>query len=201
MRIRTTIWRMLIIAVAIGCGGSSGIGGVGDDADVTRTATDPTGDTFGGSPSPWDVTALTLERGADGIDALLDFSRDVVAPMNNDTSAVIAFLDLDLDQQPSTGAGSTVDEFRSDGRSTGLGVDATVNFNDLADDGTVAVVDAQGRTLGRVKPTFEGRRIRVHLPSSVLANDDGFLNAAAIVGRRSRPSDIVPNDGHLSLAR
>jgi hypothetical protein len=46
---------------------------------------------------------------------------------------------------------------------------------------------------------FAGRRITVRVPKLFLGDDDGFLNASAIVGTARRPTDIVPETGHLTL--
>ena len=39
----------------------------------------------------------------------------------------------------------------------------------------------------------------VRVPRSMLGDDDGYVNAAAIVGIVGAPSDIVPAEGHLTL--
>jgi hypothetical protein len=169
------------------------------DGAASATVVDENGDTFPSSGVPWDLTALTIARDAGGITAHLDLSRDVIAPTSGDVSAVIGFLDLDLDQNPATGGIAVADEFRTDGGSTQLGVDARVDLSEFAGDFTVAVSDSHGIVVGRVRPVFDGRRITIRIPRALLGNDDGFLNAAAIVGSAGRPSDFVPNSGHLTL--
>ena len=44
-----------------------------------------------------------------------------------------------------------------------------------------------------------GKRITVRVPTEMLADDDGYVSAAAIVGVAGAPSDIVPQAGHLAL--
>jgi hypothetical protein len=39
----------------------------------------------------------------------------------------------------------------------------------------------------------------VRVPRSILADDDGYVSAAAIVGIVGAPSDIVPAVGNLTL--
>lgn len=171
------------------------------DADKSATVSDLLGDTFGTIGVQWDLTALTIARGPDGITATLDFSQDAISPMNGDPSAAIGFLDLDLDQDPATGGTAVADEFRRDGGSTGLGVDARVNLALYAADGSVAVTDAVGNQTGRVTPTFDGHRITILIPKALLANDDGYLNASAVAGVVGRATDMIPEGGHLTLAR
>lgn len=172
----------------------------GADERVSSTVTDPAGDTFAGAGTRWDLIALTIVRDVDAITARLDFTNDVVSPATGDPAAVITLLSFDLDQDPTTGIPAAVDEFRQDGGSTGLGVDAFVSFGALANDGSAPVMDSHGAVLGRVTPTFEGTHIVVDIPLELLGNDDGYVNAAAIVGIIGSPTDFVPNAGHLALS-
>jgi hypothetical protein len=63
------------------------------------------------------------------------------------------------------------------------------------------VTDALGNQTGRVRPTFDGHRITIVIPKALLANDDGYLNAAAVAGVVGRATDMIPDRGHLTLAR
>lgn len=173
---------------------------LGSSNDV-QSVTDPQGDTFGTSGTQWDLTGLTVQRDGAGVTATLEFAQDVISPLSGEPSATTAFLDLDLDQNPATGGPAIADEFRHDGESTGLGVDARVALIAEHGDGSVAVLDGSGQEIGRVVPTFDGRRITVRIPKALLGNDDGFLDAAAITGTVGVPTDIVPQTGHLTLAR
>lgn len=183
-------------------GGGGGGGGGPTTGSISATVVDPTGDTFDMLSDPWDLTALTIRRDTAGITAELSFSRDVISPVSGDAAATVALLDLDLDQDPATGRIAWTDLFRPPGgHSTGLGVDRWVNLLVFAADGSVAVLDADNRVRGRVTPVFAGRRITIRIPRALLANDDGFVNAAAIVGMLGRPTDLIPESGHLTLER
>lgn len=166
--------------------------------DATATADDPTGDTF--TPgATWDITGLTLAREPNLVTVMLDFSRDVVPPATGDATALLAFVDLDLDQSTSTGSSAMVDEYRQDGSSTALGVDARINLAAPGDDGTIPITDGLGRETGRVAPIYAGKRVTVHVPTAMLGDDDGYVSAAALVGIAGAPSDLVPQAGHLEL--
>jgi hypothetical protein len=190
------------LALVAACGGSADGPAAPNDDDVpdasVAVVADPTGDTFETTGVQWDVTELRIERGAEDITVRLELSRDVISPAAGDPLGLIAVLDLDLDQNPATGGIAVVDEFRRDGGSTGLGVDAVVSLSDFVD-GTTPVVDGRGVVTGRVRPVFEGRHVTVTIPRALLGNDDGYVNAAAIVGITGRPTDIAPNAGRLSL--
>jgi hypothetical protein len=119
--------------------------------------------------------------------------------MSGDTSAIIGFVEFDLDQNEVTGGGSVVDVFRQDGGTTALGVDATVDMSLFGADSTVAVYDSLAQVTGRIKPVFAGRSLTIRVPRAMLANDDGYVDAAAIAGSVHRPTDFAPQGGHLTL--
>jgi hypothetical protein len=170
----------------------------GGTYDAIATAHDPAGDTFGAA-AKWDVTGMTVAREPDVLTVMLDFSHDVVPPTSRDPSALLAFVDLDVDQDFSTGSPAMADEFRQDGRSTELGVDARINLAAPDENGRIAVTDGFGLETGRVTPVYAGKRVTVRVPTTMLADDDGYVSAAAIVGVAGAPSDIVPEVGHLTL--
>jgi plastocyanin len=162
-------------------------------------AADPVGDTFGGGGVQWDLTALTISRDTGGITVALSFSRDVLSPMSGDPTAMVGFVDFDVDRDSATGFTAAVDEFRHDGGSSGMGVDYDLQLINYAADSSVAVVDSLFQPIGHVKPLFSANRVTIRIPKALLGNDDGFLNAAALVGRTGGPTDFVPNRDHLRL--
>jgi hypothetical protein len=198
VRMRRSLISALALASLIACGGGDGPAAP-DGADAnTATVTDPVGDVFGNLGNLWDLTALTVTRDADGITVLLDLSTDVISPVSGGDSALIAFIDLDLDQNQATGFLPVADNHRPDGGSSGTGSDARVNLTVFGADSTVEVVGPLGLA-GRVKPVFQGHRVTIRIPRAVLGNDDGFLNATALVGNSSTPTDIIPEQGHLTI--
>ena len=161
---------------------------------------DPVGDTFGDGSTKWDLTDMTIDRDASAITVRLEFASNVISPASGDTTAMIGFVDFDTDQDSSTGIHNTIDAFRPAGTgSTGLGTDFQLKLRRYDSDSSVTVSDAQGEETGRVKPVFDGKRVTIRIPLAMLGNDDGELDAAAIVGDLRRPSDIVPNNGHLTV--
>ena len=166
---------------------------------ATRTVADPLDDTFHNGGMQWDLTAMTVARDTGGVTVTLDFTSDVISPMSGDTNAMVGFVDLDVDQDSTTGFLSTVDENRLDRVTTGMGVDASVTMFTYAADSSVVVISGTATVAGRVKPVFDGHRVTIRIPRAVIGGDDGNVNAAAIVGRLGRPTDLVPNAGHLTL--
>lgn len=196
----------IVAALLAACGGDAsgphgGDPGPGDPGtgELTARITDPTGDAFGSGAVRWDLTTMTVTRDTAGVTVVLEFSDDVISPTSGDTNAMIGFVDLDTDQDASTGIVSIVDEFRLDPDSTGLRADFRLALAGYEIDSSVPVSSAAGVETGRVKPVFGGRQVRVRLPKVLLGDDDGFLNAAAIVGTQARPNDIIPESGHLQV--
>jgi plastocyanin len=163
----------------------------------TQSLTDPLGDTFGASEPQWDLTAMTVTRADGGIIVRLDFLNDVSSPLSGD-GAIIGRVDLDLDQNPGTGQHSIVDLLHQDGGSTGLGVEASILFGPAFGDSS-AVLDVHGHDLGRAESFFVGHRITIKVPRALLGDDDGYLNAAVVVGHDGGATDFAPQSGHLTV--
>ncbi|HET9797559.1 MAG TPA: hypothetical protein VFP90_06205, partial [Gemmatimonadaceae bacterium] len=97
------------------------------------------------------------------------------------------------------GRRSEVDHFRMDGGATALGVERTIDISELAPDGSATVYGVRGEILGRIVPVYAGRTLTLRLSPELLGGDDGYVNAAAIVGTVGSASDVAPNAGNLSL--
>lgn len=166
---------------------------------VTATIADPTGDTFGNRGVQWDLTALTVTRDTAGITVTIAFSSAPISPTGGDSNAMIAFVDFDTDQDSTTGSPTMTDEFRRDSGSTGMDSDFRVDLATFAADSTVTIFDASGAVTGHVTPVFSGKTVAFRIPHAMLGDDDGFLNAAAIVGTGASPTDIIPESGHLTV--
>lgn len=191
-----------VLGAVAGCGGDSagpGVGGGNGNGNITATVTDPAGDTYGVDSVQWDLTRITIMRDTAGITVTLDLSADVLSPVSLEDTATLAFVDFDTDQSAATGISSIVDDNRPGTGATGMGVDYFVDLADFNLDSTVNVVNAAFTVTGTLRPTFSGKTISVRIPRAMLGGDDGFLNAAAIVGTVIEPTDIVPENGHLKV--
>jgi len=174
------------------------------DETQVQTVQDPTGDLLNPGGTPWDLTAFTIARDTGGITVRLDFTSDVISPMSGDTAAIIGYVELDLDQSVATGGGSVVDEFRHDGGSADLGVDLSVDLSIYDADSTVAVYTIDSHfdphVAGRIRPVFAGHSVTLRLPRGLLGDDDGTFNAATLIGSQHRPTDFMPQAGHMSFS-
>jgi hypothetical protein len=191
----------LAVATLAACSGNVdgplASGGAEEHREVSTL--DPRDDTFGNSDIKWDVVALAIGRDRDGVTLRIEFTRDVVSPLGRAPAGVIAFVDLDLDQNPATGRRAVADDYRLDDGYTALGVERTIDLTGLAVDGSATVYGATGDSIGRLVPEYAGRTVSLRLPTALLGGDDGFVNGAVIVGTTGSPSDIAPNSGHLAL--
>ncbi|HEY6102449.1 MAG TPA: hypothetical protein VI007_04380 [bacterium] len=190
-----TLLAAAVVGGTIGCGSDTS----GPSPNVTAVATDPAGDTFGTGSVQWDLTTLTIARDGGGITVSLDLSAAVVSPVTGSADATLAFVDFDTDQNIATGTSSIVDDNRPSTGSTGMGVDYYIDLADPNPDSSFSVLDSLANVKGTVRPTFSGSRITARIPRSMLGGDDAFLNAAAIVGTSSEPTDIIPENGHLKV--
>jgi hypothetical protein len=185
---------LLVVGSLLGCGGDSSGPGTGG---TTAKVTDPSGDTFGIGADTVDLTAMTITRDTGGITVVLDFLANAVAPANAASNALKGYLDLDVDQNASTGFPSVVESFTSS--LTGMGVDYELDMFAVNVDSSVTVFDSLGNVTGTVKPLINGKRVTLRIPRSMLGGDDAFLNAAIIVGVPAEPTDVAPDSGHLHV--
>jgi hypothetical protein len=179
----------------VACGGDSS----GPGSTTTATANDPTADFFGAGVTQIDMTGMTITRDTGGIDVVLNFTATVLSPVSGNANALFGQVDFDVDQDTSTGLGSLVDVFRPDTGSTRMGVDFALDLFTYNADSTVNILDTLGAIRGQVRPVFSGSRVSVRIRRTLLGSDDGFVNAAVIIGTASEPTDITANNGHLRV--
>jgi hypothetical protein len=166
------------------------------------TTIDPMGDDFATAASDGLVPPDLLSVGAavdDGDLVLrLEFADAVVSDDAGGPNVVTGFVDLDVDQELTTGIVSNVDNFRPDAGDSGLGMDYFVRMR-MEGSGSYDVVDVLSGITGSVTPDFDDNVLILRVPLSLLGDDDGALNLAIIVGTDPEPTDIAPDDGHLVL--
>jgi hypothetical protein len=167
-----------------------------------QSAADPIGDTLGAGAVQLDLTALTVAPDGDDVVFTLDFAQDLPQPVAGWSPTITGLIELDLDQNPATGRGASMDilhRFLARGVAAGTGVDAAVGLAPLDADFTAPVYDATDRVVGRVKPVFEARRVTLRVPRALLANDDGRFDATVLIGNGAEVTDFAPSDGHFTF--
>lgn len=183
------------LVLSLSCGGDSAGPGSGN---VTASATDPTGDQFGTDSVQPDLVKVTVTRDTGGVTVVLDLAAPAMSLFTDTIHGVGGYLDLDTDQDSTTGIDTWTDVFRATG-STGMKEEFYLDFVDLAVDSTAFVYDTAFNQTGSVRPAFSGNHVTFRIPKLLLHNDDGFVNVAVVVGNNLEPTDLAPNTGHIKV--
>lgn len=158
---------------------------------------DPVGDVLDTTGEPIDITRLVAERRDGDMHLELQFAGTVSAPDSGRDDALFGFIDIDTDQQASTGELALVD-YLSDFES-GLGSDALVDLATYSSvDRKVDVVAASGgQVLGRVAMDLSADRLSLDVPL-ILIGGDGAISTSAVVGNSKVITDVAPDGGFLA---
>jgi len=193
--------RIIALLAVCSLGAACSHNSTGSNGELSATANDSIGDTFGTAGlKQWDISSMKFDRDTGGVTITLAFTSSIILPTTGDTTAVIGEVDMDVDQSTLTGDTSLVDYYRPGAGFTGLGVDYVLDLFDLNADSTAPVFNVATVTqTGLVKVVVSGKTLSARIPRTMLGDDDGYMNAAAIVGTTNEPTDIVPNNGHLHL--
>lgn len=166
---------------------------------LKATASDPTGDTFGTGGTQLDIVELTGNVVGNSLVIGVTFAGPISAPDSGAANAVDGIIDLDTDQDGSTGAVPFV-EVVTGNPTTGMGDEFHVDFFGYSSiDSAVDLVDDRpGGGVTRVPVTIGPNTVTVVIPLGDLGNDDGAVNLAAVMGTFVEPTDVAPNQGSLT---
>ena len=140
---------------------------------------DPVGD--GG---PVDVIEIRGNSTSSAIELQLVFKTEL------DPFDFGGYLGFDTDQDPFTGI-----EYPFSNPNQDVGCEFFVDFFSLGFN-EINVYDQFSNYLGTVDATYDLRSFTFAIPLSILGNDDGVMNIAAVVGDNSGPTDWIPDEGH-----
>ena len=117
------------------------------------------------------------------------FAGAITPPDSGRPNALDGFIDIDADQDGSTGDVPWVD-FLTGSETTGMGNEFYVDlFTYSAADGAADLVDdLTEAAVGRAP----------EIPLRLLADDDGAVDAAVVVGTVDEPTDVAPNMGSVA---
>lgn len=160
---------------------------------------DPTGDTFGSGATQADITELSANIVDNTLVIGITFDGTISEPDSGQPNAIDGLVDIDTDQDGSTGLVPFVD-LATGNPTTGMGDEFHIDIFDYdGDDSTVSLVDDvanPGATM-RVPISFTANSLTVTIPLALL-DDDGALNIAAVMGSIAEPTDVAPNTGSLA---
>lgn len=157
---------------------------------------DPVGDTFG--EGLIDIINMDVQFDSDNLYISANFALPVSEPGTGNPYDLYGFIDLDVDQDPSTGGPAWSDLF---GASTGIGSDYFIMFDfAAAPDGLVELYAFGTPTspfVDDVPISFDTTSFSATVPLTIMG-DDGWVNYGAVFGTINGPDDFVPNDGYAT---
>jgi hypothetical protein len=156
---------------------------------------DPSGDTFGAPNTPHDIANLDALLSPSSVTFVVDFYNEIVPPSAFSATSVAGYIDVDLDQNPLTGAVAKKSEFSPAGDSR-LGSEFHIDlFSERFHAGEAELVDtATVQPIGMAAVTYSATSFSVVVPLELLGGDSLF-NYGLIVGDFLDVSDEAPNDG------
>ena len=169
---------------------------------ATTVATDAAGDTLANSANnanaAHDVRQVTTRYAPGWLMLVTRYGRPVGAVGGFTGSALQGFIELDIDENLSTGVDPAVNAF---GGNSQQGVDYGLILFEAVP-GAVRLRKALGNdtTTHLVPLAIEGDSVVIRVPLAKLAGDDGNMSVTMVVGTNDRPTDLVPNSG-VVLAR
>lgn len=156
---------------------------------------DPSGDTFGSPNTPHDIAILDARVSPTSVTFVVDFYNEITPPSAFSAISVVGFIDIDLDQDPTTGAVAKKTEFSPAGDSR-LGSEFHIDlFSERFHAGEVELVDTVTmQPVGMVAIIYGPTSFSLAVPLELLSGDSLF-NYGVIVGDLLDMSDEAPNNG------
>ena len=157
--------------------------------------TDAFGDTFGFSDTQPDIEQVKGVVIDGNLVISIDFFTPIAAPSTFLPEAVFGLIDLDLDQDASTGFPSYQSIFSPFGQQGGaLGSEIIIDlFSQQFNIGTVNLLNsADFSIIGQASISYGSDSLQIQLPLSLLG-DDGALNFSTLVGTAFEPTDAAPD--------
>ena len=173
----------------IGSPGGPPAGG-GGGPSIRAAVGDPLGDSFGSMTH--DITQYSASTDGVFLNLQIDFANTVSLPGSGQPDEVIAFLDLDTDQNGGTGILSNADFLCPS--SAGLGMDFFVSVSGLG----VDVFDSSFMNVGPASAMASGNILTVQVSLALLGGDDGIVNTRTVVGLFQDLNDCAPDGTFLT---
>jgi hypothetical protein len=195
-----SVHSVLAFLLAAACGPSTALPAV---------FADPAGDTFGPPGVHHDITSVSASANGTTLTFTVSFAGPISAPSSSAANSVVAFIDLDTDQNAATGGtgsfGGPVVGGNSEinfligiplvpGPTVLLGDEYYVdllfeqNHPGLAD----IVRTSDNTSVGTIPIAYAASAFTVAIPLSSIGNDNGLVNFAVVVGTINDPTDRAP---------
>ena len=150
-------------------------------------------DAFGDGPPLLDIDTLDIRFTTDTLDFSLSFFNEIAPPSLGAINSLVGVIDLDVDQNVTTGFAPLQNSFSPPFVSLGAGIEYRIDLaSDDAHPGMLDVVEAEfGTIVGTFPVTYTPTSLSGSMPLSVLADDDGVVNFTAIIGTFPQPTDAM----------
>lgn len=163
--------------------------------------TDVIGDTVAGTFTTYDITSIDALFTSTDITFIVNLTSTPLAPSSAMTPSgpgpeLYGFIDIDIDQNPTSGAGSNISSLAPPFGSSGLGVEYYIDlFSESSHAGFVDINDPISLTTTTAPITYGTNMFSVTVPLSQLGNDDGHVNYAVVVGDYGNHTDQATDAG------
>jgi len=156
------------------------------------TVEDPQDDTFGTNAVKIDILSTDVQFDSNYLYFGCTLASPVFEADTGNPSDLYGYIDLDVDQDPSTGTTALSDYYNG---SSKIGMDYYLELMPDSTPGYVALKDSNAKLVGNVEIVFNGNSFAVTIPLNMINNDDGYIDYTAFVGDAGGPDDVTPNSG------
>jgi hypothetical protein len=155
---------------------------------------DPVGDTFGAGSVQLDITSVNGTVLGSNLAFRVTFATQVAPPSALAPNSVVGFIDLDTDQNASTGVISLQAIF-GPGPAPLLGDEFFVDLgSEISHAGLVDIVNATTFSVtATVAITFSATSFSLEVPLAAIGGDNGIVNYGVIIGTFAEPTDEALN--------
>lgn len=199
LRVATAAAVVVVALGALACSSDKSTG-PGDGSTLRFSQSDPPNDTLDNSDimrdRALDLRSTVVRTKGDSIFFVLKFSGAVRAATDNAANSVNGFIEIDQDNNGSTGDITYSDDY---GGTSGLGIEYRVDLFDVGG-GTAPLQDGYLNAIDIVKANVAGDSVVVKLTRSQLGGDDGNFEFTILIGTADRATDLAPNTNSYSVS-
>lgn len=144
-------------------------------------------------PYPNDVISMSATYDRESLTFTVSFAEKILPASSGEQRGIRGYIDIDTDQNPATGLGSTLDYINH--QSTKLGVDFEIDLaSEYGHPGFVDILTTQPRSsiAGTAPIVFTSTSFSITVPLAMLGPDDGLVNYGVAIFSIYR-GDRAPN--------
>jgi hypothetical protein len=148
------------------------------------------GDTVPGASATYDILSIDALFTLTDVTFIVNLGSNPLAPSSAGASGIYGFIDIDIDNNASTGVTSNIDTLNSPFGNTGLGMEYSLKLSSEASHaGFVDLFDPILSTTTTAPITYGINIFSIKAALSQLGNDDGLLSYSVAVGDSANVTD------------